>query len=615
MRFAFRWLVVLLAAFLAAAALGQEVRDEGFMPAEEWHKANDAFADSSAHVWPTLKPGTTHGTQIRVSGDFRNCDLTLTTFKTYGEVRLLTLAKGLANALGRPQTDFVLTRGRRLMQVDLEFNKTIRRQGNVSESTIPLGRALDYLNASDLPRPLGVFVRRNEEGETVWLDGHPLAKSEVVDADRVSPGAMVRYRAERSLIGLVGAIGMAGLGVVIPVWLVWVIAKTVRNQRRPPEVAPASPPPASLAEAQRRYEATRKNRFARIGRGLAFLPALVVASAGPAFRRAGDWIPPGLMEGVLGVVLGSGIVFLATLFLLDRKDKKRKPRKANRRLAVGVIWFVAGLVFTVALSADGAALRRSLPASWIRPTLFFLLIPPLLLVLFELRRANPTKRIRLAAGDPDFDFAEETARKAGVRMRRFELVESAAANASAGLFGVVTITTAARDFLPKAERQAVVAHELGHLRHRHVPAVLLAALAVDAAVIAGNYLLEQHWNGPKWLMETLTSPVLSNVFLWGFISLLLSPIRRRNELSADRFALTTVGDYATVARALTRIHLIGGAPHTYAGFDQFSGSHPSLTRRLESLRRIAAELGMEADDSSLYQLFGQEPAREPAVSG
>lgn len=147
------------------------------------------------------------------------------------------------------------------------------------------------------------------------------------------------------------------------------------------------------------------------------------------------------------------------------------------------------------------------------------------------------------------------------------------------------------DQLDTAEIEAVVAHEIGHERLRHVPQRL--ALSV-AATVAGLWILsllldyaplfaafgvrEPSHHAALVLFSLLAGPF---TFWLGPLSALWS---RRHEYAADRFAAASVapGPLAGALIKLSRDNLANLSPHPWYSFYHYS--HPTLVERLQALR-------------------------------
>jgi STE24 endopeptidase len=144
--------------------------------------------------------------------------------------------------------------------------------------------------------------------------------------------------------------------------------------------------------------------------------------------------------------------------------------------------------------------------------------------------------------------------------------------------------------LATEELAAVLAHELGHYRLRHVALRLAASLA---AAFAGFALLAWLAHAP-WFQPALGVPAGSGhtllllfalaapVFLWplGPLSAWLS---RRHEYAADRFAAAHADAHA-LARALVKLHRDNASTLTPDPlYTAFHASHPPALARIARL--------------------------------
>jgi len=154
----------------------------------------------------------------------------------------------------------------------------------------------------------------------------------------------------------------------------------------------------------------------------------------------------------------------------------------------------------------------------------------------------------------------------------------------------LALSTGLLGALSPAQIEAVLAHELAHVRSRDVlvqtSAVLLAVLLVDCSRLGG------------WLERALLA-VLGPVAA-AFVHLLLSPKR---ELAADRVAADLCGSADGLVEALLRLDrasdlvsfqanpatepLYTVNPFAEEGLAALFVTHPPLERRLEGLRGVA----------------------------
>ena len=138
-----------------------------------------------------------------------------------------------------------------------------------------------------------------------------------------------------------------------------------------------------------------------------------------------------------------------------------------------------------------------------------------------------------------------------------------------------------------AELEAVLAHEVAHMRLRHVPLFLLASagwiLLID--LLARHWAADDPWLAMAWMGTGFAAWFAG--FTW---------LSRRAELQADLAAISMVGDRAALVRALEKV---GGRLRDVAGWRHFSvaervrfleraGGDPGLRRGLDRTLRLVA---------------------------
>jgi heat shock protein HtpX len=155
----------------------------------------------------------------------------------------------------------------------------------------------------------------------------------------------------------------------------------------------------------------------------------------------------------------------------------------------------------------------------------------------------------------------------------------------------LALSTGLLGALSPAQLEAVIAHELAHVRSRDVlvqtSAVLLAVLLVDFSRLGGWF---------ERALRAVLGPIAA-----AFVHLLLSPKR---ELAADRVAAGLCGSADGLAEALVRLDrasdlvsfeaspatepLYTVNPFAEEGLAALFVTHPPLERRLAALRGIPA---------------------------
>lgn len=144
---------------------------------------------------------------------------------------------------------------------------------------------------------------------------------------------------------------------------------------------------------------------------------------------------------------------------------------------------------------------------------------------------------------------------------------------------------------------AVLAHEIGHQKKKHVIKLMVVSLLVSCmALWTLNFLIDlpefyhafgfdvvRHHGGLVLFM------FVSSPFLY-FLSPLFSSVSRAFEYEADRFAVETVGSQRPLSDALVGLstkNLSNLTPHPWYSF--FHYSHPTLLERLNAMERLSHE--------------------------
>jgi len=145
--------------------------------------------------------------------------------------------------------------------------------------------------------------------------------------------------------------------------------------------------------------------------------------------------------------------------------------------------------------------------------------------------------------------------------------------------------------LSEPELEAVLAHEIGHYKKKHIPKLLAwSALSSLIAfyVLAGLARQEWFYRAFGFEPDNVTPALLVFALLAGTITFWLSPLQnrwsRRFEYEADDFARKAMGEPAPLVGALRKLHeknLSNLTPHpAYSGFYY---SHPTLLERERAL--------------------------------
>jgi STE24 endopeptidase len=145
--------------------------------------------------------------------------------------------------------------------------------------------------------------------------------------------------------------------------------------------------------------------------------------------------------------------------------------------------------------------------------------------------------------------------------------------------------------LAEIELEAVLAHEIGHYKRKHIPKMLAAgATSLFAGFCIVGWLARQSWfyDAFGFPAGSIVPALLLFGLLGGVFSFWLSPISnlwsRRYEYQADAYASATMGEpdsLIAALRKLTESNLSNLTPHPlYSGFYY---SHPTLVERVAAL--------------------------------
>lgn len=202
----------------------------------------------------------------------------------------------------------------------------------------------------------------------------------------------------------------------------------------------------------------------------------------------------------------------------------------------------------------------------------------------------------------------------GITQPRIAIVDKAIPNAFATgrspKNSVIAVTTGLLSMLNQEELEAVLAHELSHVKNRDVMVITLASLISTAAffIFRNSFMIPQSGgrNGKDFLWIII--PILAAA-VWAISFLLIKALSRYREYSADRGSAILTGQPSQLASALMKISgQMERVPTTdlreVEGMNAFfiipaiSGSsivalfatHPSIEQRIAALGRIEQEM-------------------------
>ncbi|QXO93789.1 zinc metalloprotease HtpX [Methanospirillum purgamenti] len=173
---------------------------------------------------------------------------------------------------------------------------------------------------------------------------------------------------------------------------------------------------------------------------------------------------------------------------------------------------------------------------------------------------------------------------------------------------VVAVTDSIMATLNKPELEAVLAHELSHIKNRDILTMTIASfVAMIASMIMNNFLFASIFNreqGGAWIIAGIVAAVV-----WVIATLLMMALSRYREFAADRGAAFITQDPDALISALQKIsgkvdRVPAQAKVAAEGANAFyiipaiSGkslaalfsTHPALEKRIENLEKVRKEI-------------------------
>lgn len=137
---------------------------------------------------------------------------------------------------------------------------------------------------------------------------------------------------------------------------------------------------------------------------------------------------------------------------------------------------------------------------------------------------------------------------------------------------------------------AIFAHELAHVRHRHLPKMLLATFMWICGMQVFMYLIDfnSYFNALDESFKMWAYGIINVVNVWILMFLVLYPLSRRNEYEADATAARWVGA-ERYKRALYRLHQVNDILKPPPRFAKVLMTHPTMQNRLDRVSRLDSQ--------------------------
>ena len=148
----------------------------------------------------------------------------------------------------------------------------------------------------------------------------------------------------------------------------------------------------------------------------------------------------------------------------------------------------------------------------------------------------------------------------------------------------IFLTDALLYYFTDDEIETVVAHELGHIRYRHIPTYLLFSVIYMLSSGLFYRFVEVPYLADVPMLLTLCWLVffiLYFVFIFRYLS-------RRFEHQADLYAVELTGKAEAFKEALMKLAVLNALPASIRRFFELFNTHPSIFRRIDFVDRVIA---------------------------
>lgn len=198
------------------------------------------------------------------------------------------------------------------------------------------------------------------------------------------------------------------------------------------------------------------------------------------------------------------------------------------------------------------------------------------------------------------DRLEELCRRCNLHYRQILLWKTHHNMGNAAVMGIISpmryvlLSDMLLETLTDRQIEAVFAHEIGHVRHRHMIWYVLLCVAFLLMLLGPGKLAGQwidRWQRPQWLSDQIIGGAAAGLFL-GLFFLVFGYISRWFERQADVFAARTLENSPMVGRfgaetfvsALRRVAVVNNIPLQASNF-----THGSIAQRMQFVQSLADE--------------------------
>jgi len=583
--------LVLLAAVvsLTSAGNGQDVRERGSGIGSSLRRYERTASEKGHSSFPKFRDGDP-GTIVDLHFDFNDLDITFVRTKKIPIEELLDDARRFAKARNQPEADFITFKGNKTMLVDVEFNDYLP-EGRKRTVEFDIDALMEQVSVmKSLEKPIWIVVDPSEVDTTIIRKrGEPDRTIDeveffIVDGNRT--GAVIIQSAAVHWYAYPLLFFLLILFVAIPVSLF------VTLMRMPiPAVAEGEVELKTPDEVQQEYEQGRKKVWLPFLPLLVIFPLFVVGSELDFLKQPLRVLPSGWSQYAMVIPLLMIVPTIAVVIVRRRRmaqagvpaPKEDADTRSLKLMTNVMIWpFALGMLLLI-VPRLVPGVREYIPVWFIRSLPIILpamLILPLVIGGLLMKRRNNAS---LPADHPYRLFAVETAARVGAKVRDLRVYDVDYVNAMVTLGGNVVLTKGLMEKMEPEEIKAIIAHEIGHQRSKHVRKFFLLSLCILIPLMGIQI----------WLFETfpnihplLRSPIVTFPLAFFAVHGLLGRRRRDAEHEADLFAVEIVDDPELVIRSLNKMAHINQTPTNLIGIDEKLSTHPSISKREKVIREF-----------------------------
>lgn len=273
------------------------------------------------------------------------------------------------------------------------------------------------------------------------------------------------------------------------------------------------------------------------------------------------------------------------------------------------VFAVLAAIFTALLYATGGDMLLAVPFSFIMIFIQWYIGPWIVRFSTGAREVSEQEEPGL------HEMIGELAKKAGIQKPKVCIVDNPSPNAFA--FGrtqkssYVAVHTGLLKMLDKEELKAVLAHEIGHIKHRDVFVITMAAVLPvllywgTIFLLSGRDRRERQNPFAVWIGALFAQFIGQIAVLW---------LSRQREFFADAFSKKIIGGPLPLGRALVKISYSigrhgGSENQSMKAFYISEGEHLSedVLRSVAGGREEIMEAIMKEKDSGILEWFSTHP--------